>query len=307
MLVVNISDQLGNQMFAYAAIRTLAEQKGYDFGFIRAHNDRINDTDHKYGNEIHTIFPQTRQNLLEKLPDTVVHTYHEQIQPGDPLFYNEEVAHIEDNTYLIGHFISYQYLHSYIDEVRKWFTFPQDISDRCQTRIASVRKKYPDKKLIAIHFRVGDDYLKQGFLLQSSYWIHAAEYILQLYGRENVIFLPFYDRKQKKGGIVNYFFQHYPCEDIRGTLVEDMCSLSLLENLIVCNSSFSAMAGILNQVPDHLIIRPSSYPAGSGYLPTDCFPEEWISIPARKSFRSWLNYRSMQLKGFLLKGLKRKH
>ena len=33
MLVVNISDQLGNQMFAYAAIRTLAEQKGYDFGF----------------------------------------------------------------------------------------------------------------------------------------------------------------------------------------------------------------------------------------------------------------------------------
>lgn len=80
MLVVNISDQLGNQMFAYAAIRTIAEQKGYDFGFIRAHNDRINDTDHKYGNEIHTIFPQTRQNFLEKLPDTVVHTYHEQIR-----------------------------------------------------------------------------------------------------------------------------------------------------------------------------------------------------------------------------------
>lgn len=301
MLVVNISDQLGNQMFAYAAIRTIAEQHGYDFGFIRAHNDRINDNDKKYGNEIHTIFENTHDQWLQELPASVTHTYTEQIGTNDAVFFSSDVQQIPDNTYLIGHFISYQYIKDNLDHIRQWFTFPSDTVQTCQHKLATVREKHPSKILIGIHFRVGDDYLKQGFLLQSSYWIHAAEHMIQKYGKDNVLFLPFYDKKPARGGIVNYFFSHYPCENIRGTLVEDMCSLTMLENLIVCNSSFSAMAGILNAVPEHTIIRPSTYPAEAGYLPTDCFPDDWIIISAKKSFQSWLQYRIMVGKGKILK------
>ena len=45
MLTVTISDQLGNQMFAYASVKTIAQNRGEFFGFVRAENNLINDTD----------------------------------------------------------------------------------------------------------------------------------------------------------------------------------------------------------------------------------------------------------------------
>lgn len=32
MLIADISDQLGNQMFTYASVKTIAEKKGFSFG-----------------------------------------------------------------------------------------------------------------------------------------------------------------------------------------------------------------------------------------------------------------------------------
>ena len=45
MLTVTISDQLGNQMFAYASVKTIAQNRGEFFGFVRAKNNLINDTE----------------------------------------------------------------------------------------------------------------------------------------------------------------------------------------------------------------------------------------------------------------------
>ena len=200
-----------------------------------------------------------------------------------------------------GHFISCLYFKDNLPEVRRWFRFSKDILDACRRKISRLQETHPGKRLIAVHFRVGDDYLKQGFLLRDSYWIQAAEYVIQKYGREQILFLPFYDHRAKSGGIVNRFMERYPCLDIRGSLVEDMCSMTLLSDLIVCNSSFSAMAGLLNNMPDKHIIRPSVYPSGTSYMPVDCFPDEWTIIPASRSLRSWYSHRLMILKGMILK------
>ena len=43
MLTVTISDQLGNQMFAYASVKTIAQNRGEFFGFVRAENNLINE------------------------------------------------------------------------------------------------------------------------------------------------------------------------------------------------------------------------------------------------------------------------
>ena len=66
MLVGKIADQLGNQMFTYASLKTIARDRKEDFYFIRAHNDRINDSDKRYGNEIHTMFPNIQGEFLEE-------------------------------------------------------------------------------------------------------------------------------------------------------------------------------------------------------------------------------------------------
>lgn len=301
MLVANIADQLGNQMFAYASVKTIAQKKGYDFRFIRAKNSLINDNDAKYGNEIHTIFPNTSCEFLPNLPESIIYTYRESIAPTDKKAYSDTAWEVSDNTYMHGHFISFQYFHDNLAQVRHWFTFSEDVLQNCQNKLDAIQKKYPQKHLVAIHFRVGDDYLKQGFLLHPTYWTNAAEYILKKYGQDNVIFLPFYDCSIKSSRIVRTFFDQYPCENIRGSLVEDMCCLTLVKNLIVCNSSFSAMAGILNSHHDKLVLRPSVYPAGTHYQPDDCFPNDWVVIPAKRNLCSTNYYRYMCFKGWILK------
>ena len=301
MLVADLTDQLGNQMFAYASVKTIALQKGYEFRFVRTENTRINDSDSRYGCEVYTIFPQTRHELLPSLPAAVDKIWRETITPESNCVFSKDTLKVSDNTYMKGHFISCLYFKDHLSEVRQWFAFSEDILRSCRGKIRNIQEAHPGKRLVAVHFRVGDDYLKQGFLLHSSYWFRAAEYILQKYGRDQVIFLPFYDYQPKFGGVVNRFMKKYPCQDMRGSLVEDMCSMSLLSDLIVCNSSFSAMAGLLNNTPGKHIIRPSVYPSGTSYMPVDCFPDEWTIIPANRSLRSWYSHRLMILKGRILK------
>ena len=74
MLVARIADQLGNQMFAYASVKTIAQHRQEPFGFVREWNDRINDSDRKYGNEIHTIVPAIHDEFFEQLPAAITHT-----------------------------------------------------------------------------------------------------------------------------------------------------------------------------------------------------------------------------------------
>lgn len=306
MLIADISDQLGNQMFAYASVKTIAEKKGYSFGFIRAHNNRINDTDKRYGNEIHTIFPYVQNDYLKELPADIKYTFIEKVAPDAKTFYSEHALEVQDQTYMKGHFISYRYFSDNMEHVRHWFTFSDEVISHCQQKVELLRKKYPEKRLVAIHFRVGEDYLKQGFLLKNSYWLRAAEYMIQKYGKEHIIFVPFYDSLKGSGKIVKQFMEKYPCETIRGSLVEDMYCMTLFEDLVVCNSSFSIMAGILNPLPDKVVLRPSVYPAEDHYQPTDCFPDDWIILPAKRSLRSGCSYRWMCIKGKLLKLLRRK-
>lgn len=303
MLVAEISDQLGNQMFAYASVKTIAQKRGYDFRFVRTHNTRINNSDPRYGCELHTVFPRTASELINKLP-MLPNTWTESITASSSQIYTKEATEVSDNTYMKGHFISCLYFMDNLEQVRKWFAFSPDILNSCLNRLECIQKEYPDRHLVAIHFRVGDDYLKQGFMLHESYWFRAAEYMVHKYGRDHILFLPFYDYRPSSGGTVNHFVQQYPCKDIRGTLVEDMCTLTLIPDLIVCNSSFSAMAGILNSTAGKQVLRPSVYPSGTQYQPADCFPDTWTVIPARQNRFSCFYCRFMKAKGRLLKLLR---
>ena len=305
MLVANISDQLGNQMFAYASVKTIAERKGYSFGFIRARNDHINDTDPRYGNEIHTVFPQIKKELLQELPSDIKYTLTENVTPYSKMFFSEKALQVKNKTFMKGHFISYLYFSDNMEHVRSWFTFPDEVKEICRNKLSGLQQKYPGRQLIAVHFRTGRDYTRQGFLLSSSYWFLAADYMIKKYGKNNILFLPFYDARAKRHGAVHRFLKRYPCEIIKSTLVEDMCCMTMLQNLIVCNSSFSIMAGILNFHPDKLVLRPSVYPSGANYQPNDCFPEDWIVIRAKRSPYSHHLYKRMVIKGHMLALIRR--
>lgn len=299
MIVAQISDQLGNQMFAYASVKTIAQDKGEPFHFIQENSPRINDTDQKYGNNIQTVFPHIKNEFLDELPEQVINTYREQPIYKRQYSFQEAALDIPTDTLMIGHFISYRYFAHNLDNVRAWFIFPKDIEQSVANEIIQLRTSNPGRSLVAVHFRVGEDYVRQGFRLQDRYWFDAADHIKSQL--PDPLFLVFYDKKNKTGGIVNRFLQTYDCRICRGSLIHDLCMMSKCDKQIICNSSFSIMSAVLNSRPDKEIIRPSIYPCGQYFLPTDCFADEWTVIPARQSLYSRHYYLWMCLKGKLRK------
>ena len=299
MLVARIADQLGNQMFTYASVKTIAQNRQEPFGFVREWNDRINDSDRKYGNEIHTIFPAIHDEFLEQLPAVITHTYAEPPLSSRTANYQADALQVPTDTLMIGHYISYRYFADNLEEVRRWFAFPEDIADPVDEELAALRAKYPGRPLVAVHFRIGEDYVRQGFRLRDSYWKKAADYVLTQV--KDPIFLLFYDRKPKKGGLIDYFTSHFTCEICRGSLVHDLCMLSRCDWEIICNSSFSIMSAVLNTTSSNQIVRPSVYPVGRQFYPTDCFCDDWIVVPASQSLQAASQCRIMYLKGQILK------
>lgn len=301
MLVGRIADQLGNQMFTYASLKTIATDRGEEFYFIREHNDRINDSDQYYGDEIHTMFPRIRDEFLPELPPEIVHTYQEPPISKRKTNYQESALQVPENTLMLGHYISCRYFAHRLDEVRSWFAFPKDVERKVEEELAQMRHTCSERPLVAIHFRVGEDYMRQGFRIKDSYWTRAADYITQQLG-EPPIFLIFYDRKEK---VVQKFIDQYESIACRGSLLHDLCMMSKCDRLILSNSSFSIMSAVLNSVPEATIIRPSVYPVGQYMQPQDCFMDHWTVIEASQSLRSRANYWWMRGKGMLLKRIRK--
>lgn len=303
MLVAQIADQLGNQMFAYASVKSIAQKRQMEFHFVRSRNSLINDSDQKYGNEIHTIFPCPAKEFLPELPAQVTNIYEEPPLKERISNYQEAAVQVKDDTLMVGHYISCRYFKENLEQLYAWFSFPSDIDTQVSSELQKLHKKYPNRPFAAVHFRVGKDYRKQGFRLQDSYWFLAAETVL----RENPVkpvFLLFYDQQDCKKGIVQKFRQTYDCEICRGSLVHDLCMMSRCPIQIICNSSFSIMSAVLNQDPNRKIYRPSVHPVGLRLYPTDCYMEEWTVVPAKRSLLSFLNCLLMHGKGKILKLLR---
>lgn len=299
MLVARIADQLGNQMFTYASVKTIAQDRQEAFAFIREYNARINDEDPQYGNEIYTIFPAIREELITQLPDSIQHTYEEPPLKTRTDNFQKSALEVPPDTLMIGHYISYRYFCHNLNQVHKWFSFPEDIEQSARMELENLQKKHPGSPLIAVHFRLGEDYVRQGFRITDDYWKKAAVYFTE-HTDSSPVFLLFYD-KRKKGDIIQYFQEHYTCEICRGTLVHDLCMMSLCRRQIICNSSFSIMSAVLNKNPGKEVLRPSVYPVGKLFYPSDCFDEEWTVIPARQSRVARLRFYEMCLKGKILR------
>lgn len=300
MIVGRMADQLGNQMFTYASLKTIAQDRGEAFYFIREHNDRINDSDKRYGNEIHTMFPKIQGEFLQKLPEEVTHTYQEPPLPKRTTNYQEAALQVPKDTLMLGHYISYRYFAHRLREVRDWFAFPEDVEAEVQKELEQLHGTYANRPLVAVHFRVGEDYMRQGFRLKDSYWMHAAAYVMRQTA-EKPVFLVFYDRKAK---IVEKFTNTYECVVCRGSLLHDLCMMSKCEKQIISNSSFSIMSAVLNKKEEAEIIRPSVYPVGQYMQPQDCFADHWTVVEAKQSVLSKGNYWWMRCKGEVLKRLR---
>ena len=277
MLVVEVSDLLANQMFAYAACKTLALDKHYSFAFCHKRIDNgmgsYHVKDKKFGRDISTIFSIPSSEEIFDIPEGMA--IHRESDFRKESNYYPEFRDVEDNTYMVGHFISPKFFWHRINDVKEWFAFPEEVKSKVNEKFEKIK----GMKNISVHFRVGDDYRNFGFLLDGSYWNNAAIVAKQLWGGD-VNFIVFYDKKTR---CVIDFLDNYNAAEMHGSLVEDLYAMTLCDGHIISNSTYSMMGALLDGSGAKKIIRPSIYPISHKENQRECFLENWEIVEAKRS------------------------
>lgn len=281
MYLVTLKDQLGNQMFAYAAIKCLAKDNGIDFGVVQQGSYYRNSVDLKHGSDLISVFNIPEEEVLPCVPDgyTTVYELPRKQRKGR---YWEQIRNMPDNTLFDGHFISSKYLSRSIEEIQSWFSIP-DATKKASNAIQKIKEQNMTSICCSVHFRVGKDYRKLGYLLHKSYWIKAAKQIREKY--PDCTFVVFYDKKTPE---VLEFINQFHAEELHGSLVDDMAGIGACDLHIVCNSTFSIMSALISKDAE-CVIRPAKYYSGIHQMPDDVFPDEWQKSDCRRNRFSLLS------------------
>ncbi len=286
MLICKLSDQLGNQMFAYAAVKTIALDRGMDFKVYSKLDNQFlkNDTDLKYGSNITSIFPVVKSEIIHSIP--LQYTEFQEITTiKSESSMQKEALDVPDNTVMKGHYISPLYFEHRLSDVQKWFAYPKDVDEKSDLILEKIRRKYgSDVILCSVHFRNALDYWVKGYMLSSQYWIKAAAKVLEMETKK-VIFVVFYDKMSTQ---IKKFIEKIPSEVIHESLILDFALISKTDYHIVCNSSFSVMAAIMDKKGLKRIICPKNWPVPKGYFPGDAYPAQAYKIECKRNQLSHL-------------------
>lgn len=285
MITVQIKGGLGNQLFQYAAAKSLAMHlrtsfqldltefdkqgsRSFDLDYFNAPY-KVATPEEVKALEIKGLFPKILQRLR---PAYRRKKYWEPHFHFDPHFFDAS-----PDVYLKGNRQSEKYFLPIASVIRNDFTL----------------KKMPDKPIlqkadimqaensISVHIRRGDylkpEYLKYHGILSNDYYNEA---IRQLEGRIDPIKIYFFsdDIEWVKTNI----HLNHPYEFISGTLthtaIEDFYLMQHCRHNIIANSSFSWWAAWLNKNPGKTVIAPKKWFNEAKLNTKDILPSNWISI-----------------------------
>ena len=259
--------RLCNQMFQYAAVKGISRKIGTDF-CIPNHIEAVNDG---IGNMLRTeLFDsfdlECNVGLLNNGHAPVVNERH--------FHFDEEFFNLcPDHVRLQGYYQTEKYFKHIEDEIRQDFTFMDDILNPCKEMVEGVEKP------IALHVR-RTDYVtnSEHHLNLTTEYYEAA--LKQFDDDRNVIVFS----DDPKWCLEQEIFS-----DDRFIVSEnddnrvDLCLMSLCDDFIIANSSYSWWAAWLSTNKDKKVIAPVQWFGTKGYTKDhdtkDIIPETWIRIP----------------------------
>ena len=258
--------RLCNQMFQYAALKGIARKTGVDCcipHYTQAVDDGI-------GNMLRTeLFDSfdldVKVGLLNNGHAPVVNERH--------FHFDEELFKMcPDHVDLRGYFQTEKYFKHIEKEIRSDFTFKDEILNPCKEMIESVENP------IALHVRRGD-YIQNSenhFNLPIAYYEAALS---KFDANRNVIV--FSDDPvwcHDEGIFADDRFIISENEDNR----VDLCLMSLCDDFIIANSSYSWWGAWLSTNKDKTVIAPSQWFGKTGYTKDhdtkDLIPNDWTII-----------------------------
>lgn len=261
MIIVYISQQLGNQMFQYALGRHLElmgkEVKfwaGYyesfphhDFALPRIFNLNLPQADQSEVQEVFRIRRRIYNRIIKKLTKKDRYLIHEITEVCGPQVYNPRVFHINYGI-LNGYWQSEKYFLPIADTIRKSFTFCEP-----SFRNKEMAKEMSEYTSVSIHVRRGD-YAGLFPLLDKNYYDQAMSYFLHKY--KDVRFYVFSNdipwcRENLNSDSITFVDWNTGLDS-----PYDMWLMTQCRHNIIANSSFSWWGAWLNSHEGKEVIAP---------------------------------------------------
>ena len=199
---------LGNQLFRYIAVRTIAEKKGYEWGMQNPENFK--------GDFLHIDKGQKVEGLL--------HTFEERkVLNGtvDVRGYDERVENIQDNTLIDGEFQDERYFDQ--EKVKTWL----DIHDN----------PLPEEICI-INYRGGEYVGIKDLYLTEEYWLTAQKEMQDRVGYKKFMVVTDDVKEAQK---------MFPFYEVNHDMEMDWRMINSAKYLILSNSSFAILPALLGK------------------------------------------------------------
>ena len=268
--------RLGNQMFQYAALRGIADKRGYEW--------KIPPEDYQHTANYGLFETFEMSNVKE---ENIGFVNGQSVQENDHCFISEFFTECPDDISLDGFFQTEKYFNHISDQIRQDYTFKKGYLEPCKQYIDSL-----DKPPIFLHVRQADNIGREQFhpILPISYF----EECLQEFPEDTPCFVftddltwcKSQDYFKQDRFLFNENVQRYGYVSMDGlgkmqnTLLPqvDLCLMSLCSGAIIANSSFSWWGAWL-QNNRGKVIAPNPkkwFGTSMTHLDTsDIIPERW--------------------------------
>ena len=269
--------RLGNQMFQYAALRGIADKRGYEW--------KIPPEDYQHTANYGLFETFEMSNVKE---ENIGFVNGQSVQENDHCFISEFFTECPDDISLDGFFQTEKYFNHISDQIRQDYTFKKGYLEPCKQYIDSL-----DKPPIFLHVRQADNIGREQFhpILPISYF----EECLQEFPEDTPCFVftddltwcKSQDYFKQDRFLFNENVQRYSYVSMDGlgkmqnTLLPqvDLCLMSLCSGAIIANSSFSWWGAWLQNNRGKVIAPDPKKWFGSAmtHLDTsDIVPDRWI-------------------------------
>jgi hypothetical protein len=258
--------RFANQMFQYASLKGIAKNVGVDI-CIPNHTQAVDDG---IGNRLRTeLFDSFDLNVNIGL----LNNGHSPVVNERFFHFDEELFNLcPDHVTLQGYFQSEKYFKNIENEIREDFTFKNEVAKPCKEMISSVENP------IALHIR-RTDYLTNSenhFNLPLEYYDAALK---QFDSDRNVIVFsddPKWCQEQELFSDDRFMISENTDNRV------DLCLMTLCNDFIIANSSFSWWGAWLSQNKNKKVIAPVQWFGKTGYTKDhdtkDLIPNDWIRI-----------------------------
>lgn len=281
MIITNLHDGLGNQLFTLFTVLATAIKQKKNYNII---NTKQNGYRNLYFNNFFTSIKTMSIEELKNIKN--IKSYQE------PSFHYQPIPKMRQPLFIKGFFQSYKYFKKeYPKIMKKYFKVPDDINNKISNLFNKIQTQFPEHLIYSLHIRWGD---YQTFhynhpILPEEYYLKTINKINQE-DNKNKIFLIFCDpddtiRIKEKFKQINKYPTFYLSDIIPEKLLdyEELWLMSKCHHHIIANSSFSWWGAYFNEKKDKKVYYPSLWFGDNliinkKYQLKDLHPKDWIKV-----------------------------